>query len=205
MDKKTHQTARRDIIMQAAINCFINKGFHATSMRDIALAASVSLGNLYNYFPSKQALIAEVANQEQAELAPLLYALEHTADPSMEQILQFLAAYWELCHQREWAILSIECLAEIARSPALLPAFENNRKQLLQTLADAIERATAQGIFTPAAPAWLIGQALLDITESDALRQALVTQAVASGHQSAPPAEARNVLHPGLLRGLLGI
>lgn len=204
MHQKTHQTDRRAVIMQAAINCFVEKGFHATSTRDIASAASVSLGNLYNYFPSKQALIAEVANQEQAELAPLLRALEQASVPSTEQVQQFLATYWALCRQPEWAILSAECLAEIARSPALMPAFENNRGQLLDTLAAAIERGAKQGMFKPSAPTRLVAQALLDIVESDALRRALEAQAKSAGAPIGSPVQAVEVLHPGLLRGLLG-
>lgn len=204
MSQNRHQTDRRTVIMQAAIDCFIDKGFHATSMRDIALAASVSLGNLYNYFPGKQALIAEVANQEQAELAPLLRTLERTANPSTEQVKQFLAAYWALCRQREWAILGVECLAEIARSPALMPAFENNRRQLLDTLTNAIERAMKRGVFKPTAPARLVAQAMLDIVENDALRQALMAQAETAGYQDNPSVQAMDALHPGLLHGLLG-
>ena len=54
MNTKKHLENRRETIVNAAIGCFIDKGFHTTSMRDIAQAASVSLGNLYNYFPGKE-------------------------------------------------------------------------------------------------------------------------------------------------------
>jgi AcrR family transcriptional regulator len=204
MNQKDHQADRRTVIMQAAINCFIEKGFHTTSMRDIASTAAVSLGNLYNYFPSKQALIAEVANQEQVELAPLLCSLEQASAPAMEQIQQFLAAYWTLCRQPEWAILGAECLAEIARSPALMPKFENNRRQLLDALAGAIERAAQQGIFKPSAPIRLVAQALLDIVESDAFRRGLEAQANSAKGKIDSSVEAMDIFHPGLLRGLLG-
>ncbi|HDO1150981.1 TPA: helix-turn-helix transcriptional regulator, partial [Aeromonas salmonicida] len=40
---------RRELIIQAALGCFIERGFHQTGMRDIAAAAGVSLGNLYNH------------------------------------------------------------------------------------------------------------------------------------------------------------
>ncbi|QEI09473.1 TetR/AcrR family transcriptional regulator [Pigmentiphaga aceris] len=200
---------RRALIIQAAIVCFIDKGFHATSMRDIALAASVSLGNLYNYFPSKQALIAEVANQEQAELAPLLHSLERVFAPSMSDVQLFLTAYWRLCRQHDWAVLSAECLAEIARNPELVPAFAHNRQQLVDTLVNAVERGTQQGNFKPAAPAQLVSQALLDIVESDALRQTLMTPASTAASTVVTTAAIANdqtmeIIHPGLLRGMLG-
>lgn len=51
----------RDKIVEAALHSFTHKGFHQTSMRDIALAAGVSVGNLYNHFAGKEALIDEIA------------------------------------------------------------------------------------------------------------------------------------------------
>ncbi len=56
--------------IEAAIVFFINKGFHATSMRDIANQANVSLGNPYTDFSGKQQLIAEVAELGRLEYSP---------------------------------------------------------------------------------------------------------------------------------------
>ena len=47
---------RKETIEDAARELFIRQGFHATSMRDIAKGAEVSLGNLYNYYPTKEAI-----------------------------------------------------------------------------------------------------------------------------------------------------
>lgn len=54
---------RKEIIESAARELFIKQGFHATSMRDIAKGASVSLGNLYNYYPTKDAIFESIINQ----------------------------------------------------------------------------------------------------------------------------------------------
>lgn len=195
MKKSAELLERREAIVQAAIVCFIDKGFHGSSMRDIAQQASVSLGNLYNHFASKEALIAEVASQEQAELQPLLDGLGQAQRPSAALVREFLSAYHALCRQHEWAVLSAECLAEIARTPALAPAFEANRQRLLQALTDCLERGVAQEGLRPAAPAALVAQWMLDAVESDALRCALCPGQAEAGVQ---------VLHPALLACLLG-
>ena len=52
--------ARRQEILDAARRAFIARGFHATSMQQIAAESGVSAGNIYRYFPSKEALIASV-------------------------------------------------------------------------------------------------------------------------------------------------
>lgn len=45
---------RRTEILNAAIHLFAQKGFHATTTRDIADAADLSEGTIYNYFGSKE-------------------------------------------------------------------------------------------------------------------------------------------------------
>ncbi len=51
---------RKDIIEDAARELFIKQGFHATAMRDISKRAGVSLGNLYNYYPTKEAIFESI-------------------------------------------------------------------------------------------------------------------------------------------------
>src|SRR5262245_17106399 len=52
------QSDRRAEILAAAQRCFVRSGFHGASMQDICAEAGMSPGNLYRYFPSKEALIA---------------------------------------------------------------------------------------------------------------------------------------------------
>ncbi len=56
-------TRRRDIL-RAALQCFAAKGFYATTMADIARAAKMSAGNLYNYFAGKVDIVEELARNE---------------------------------------------------------------------------------------------------------------------------------------------
>src|SRR6187401_3335842 len=60
---------RRSDILAAAQRCFVRSGFHGASMQDICAQAGMSPGNLYRYFPSKEALIAGIAERERAEVA----------------------------------------------------------------------------------------------------------------------------------------
>jgi len=56
--------ARRAQLLEAALHCLMVKGFHQSSMRDIAAQAGLSLANLYNHFENKSALVAEIAQME---------------------------------------------------------------------------------------------------------------------------------------------
>jgi AcrR family transcriptional regulator len=52
------------VILKAAYSLFIEQGFHATSMRQIAQRAGVALGGIYNHFESKDQIFDRVLLEE---------------------------------------------------------------------------------------------------------------------------------------------
>ncbi len=52
------QAARRQRVLQAALQLGAEGGYDAVQMRDVAALAEVALGTIYRYFPSKDALLA---------------------------------------------------------------------------------------------------------------------------------------------------
>ncbi|MGG6317519.1 TetR/AcrR family transcriptional regulator [Stenotrophomonas geniculata] len=193
MNRADRNEQRIAQILQAALQCFLAKGFHQTSMRDIAQAAGVSLGNLYNHFPGKEAIILAVAVAESEELAPLLQRLV-ASEGERAQVLVFLQDFHALCRQPEWATLAVEVLAESTRNPSVAKAFAANRRQLQATLAEALQLVAQRERRRPVLAPALQAQVLLDAIESDALRRGL---GEAEGTDDAS-------LDPGLLALLLG-
>jgi AcrR family transcriptional regulator len=61
--------ARRRAIEDAALRLFKRRGFNGVGLRDLAKEAGVSLGNVYNYFPSKEPIFAAVVDRLYAEFA----------------------------------------------------------------------------------------------------------------------------------------
>lgn len=193
MNRTDRNEQRASQILQAALQCFLSKGFHQTSMRDIAQAAGVSLGNLYNHFPGKEALILATAEAEQDELQPLLQRLAG-CNGERAQVQGFLRDFHTLCRQPEWALLSVEVLAESARNPAVAAAFAGNRAQLQRGLAEALQEVARRERRRPVLAPALQAQVLLDAIESAALRQGLGEASDAD----------TDVLDPSLLAVLLG-
>lgn len=58
VSKKSELT--RDRILDAAYQLFIQKGFNATSMREIVVQAGITMGGIYNHFSSKEEIWIEV-------------------------------------------------------------------------------------------------------------------------------------------------
>ncbi|MGH9521528.1 MAG: TetR/AcrR family transcriptional regulator [Terriglobales bacterium] len=61
-------------IERAALRLFIQRGFHGTSVRDIAREAGVSLGNVYNYYRGKENLFQSLVRRYEKKMAALMRA-----------------------------------------------------------------------------------------------------------------------------------
>ncbi|HNC94637.1 MAG TPA: TetR/AcrR family transcriptional regulator [Myxococcota bacterium] len=57
MESATRTEDTRALLLRSALLCFAEHGFEGTSIRKIATRAGLSLGLLYHYFPSKEALL----------------------------------------------------------------------------------------------------------------------------------------------------
>src|SRR5215467_7095021 len=56
-------TARRDQILDAATKVFAEKGFHPTTIKDIAREAGIADGTIYIYFENKTALMLGILDR----------------------------------------------------------------------------------------------------------------------------------------------
>lgn len=81
------QTARGEVtrakLLEVAHGLFIRNGFHGTSMRQIADAAGVAVGGIYNHFGDKEAIFAAVLDAYHP-YHTLLPALEATEGDTVE-------------------------------------------------------------------------------------------------------------------------
>jgi AcrR family transcriptional regulator len=80
-DRSRHTVA---VILEAAREIFDRLGYVRATTNLIAERAGVSIGSLYQYFPNKAALLAELAHEHHAEVhAVVAPALERLADRSV--------------------------------------------------------------------------------------------------------------------------
>ena len=118
-------TRRRRDILAAAERAFVRHGFHASTMQDVAAEAGMSPGNLYRYFPSKDAIVAGLCECDQEELAGDFVSLEATGDVVGGIALMLRKRLIE--GPRERLQLIIEIWAESARNSAWSSATFSSR------------------------------------------------------------------------------
>ncbi len=61
--QELHIAARRNQILEAAASVFAAKGFHPTTIKDIAKEAGIADGTIYNYFENKTALLLGILDR----------------------------------------------------------------------------------------------------------------------------------------------
>jgi AcrR family transcriptional regulator len=136
------QTDRRAEILDAAQRCFARMGFHPTSMQRICAEAGMSPGNLYRYFPSKESIIAGIAERDRAEVAEKLGQVDLSID--FVSLMGELARHYFAERTDDQVGMCIEITAESRRNPEIAKihqAFDTDvRTRLVTMLRDAAER-----------------------------------------------------------------
>ena len=137
----------RQVIEDAAIELFMEQGYHATSMRQIAKRANLALGGIYNHFKSKDEIF-EALVVDKHPYKKVLHLIQEAEGATMEEFLGNAArvVITELTSQPYYIkVMLIEItefngehgaalIKEIA--PNILPVFEKivkTRKELRVT------------------------------------------------------------------------
>jgi TetR/AcrR family transcriptional repressor of uid operon len=137
---------RRTRILDAAERCFVRAGFHRTTMQDVAAEAGMSPGNLYRYFPSKDAIVAGLSERDRARVAQDFDSFD-TAD-FMSSFVRLGRKHFE-DEPRERAILCLEIWAEASRNPAFTKLCADFEQEVVGRLAEVLGQARAIGAIAP--------------------------------------------------------
>jgi AcrR family transcriptional regulator len=85
---------RKEQLLDVAMHVFAERGFHLTSMNEVADAAGVTKPVLYQHFPSKRALYLELLRSVGARLLEEIEGAARGADNPREQVENGLRAYF---------------------------------------------------------------------------------------------------------------
>ncbi len=112
MPKLTERTVEQNQkhIEEAALRVFTRQGFHGTSVREIANEAGVSLGNIYNYYKTKEDIFVSLVrrfDQRMARVvatrvAPLIGSLDPESLRALAQVVREIVRdhpdFWRLMY-----------------------------------------------------------------------------------------------------------
>lgn len=139
-------------IIAAAVNNFQARGYHGTSIRDIARDAGMTPASIYHHFPSKQHILQHIMEAVMKEvIAQTNAALIRAGNTPTEQ-LEALVRAWALFHtqRRAEALIGaseIRSLDDVGHR--IVVALRDQQEQMFREI---IERGVAEGAFTTPYP-----------------------------------------------------
>lgn len=160
---------RREEILDVARECFAEKGFNATTMVEVARRTGMSVGNLYNYFHGKAAIVECLAEREVKKLADQVARLKH-AKPTRQERLQHLRAIALTSMDMKRARVTLEIFAEAVHNEQL--------RQIIRRFDDKIRDLLAQMYrsYGEADDKWLEVRITVDMAVMDGLAIRAVAQ-----------------------------
>jgi TetR/AcrR family transcriptional regulator len=87
---KRMRDAKRELILNEALNQFSLKGYNATRIQDIAEAAKIAQGLLYYYYPSKEAIYVDLVDDSIERINDTARFVRDMNKPSGQKILSAL-------------------------------------------------------------------------------------------------------------------
>ncbi|UMR32081.1 TetR/AcrR family transcriptional regulator [Massilia sp. MB5] len=126
---------KRAAIVQAAIAEFRQHGFDATSMDKIAATAGVSKRTVYNHFPAKEELFAEILQELWNCSAPLDALAYRPGVPLRAQLLELMRQKMLLLQDEYFLDVARVAIAEAIHRP-------QRAREMVERLADKEEGVT---------------------------------------------------------------
>lgn len=142
--RQRRKQARPAELTAAALALFVEKGFAATRLDDIAALAGVSKGTLYLYFDSKVALFKAVVLEG---IVPVLDAadsmIDHFDGSSAELMRQLLATWWRLIGNTSLGGLPKLVISEARNFPEVAAFYQN---AVIARARNLLKRVLQRGI-----------------------------------------------------------
>ena len=137
---------KHQAILDAALQLFVERGFHGTAVPEVAKRARVAAGTIYHYFPSKEALVNALFRTWKEALARRVYMAFPPDAPPREQfdVMWRQMAAFALAHPQAVAFMELH-----HHRPYLDAESRALETQLKEFAKGVCQRGQAMGVFKP--------------------------------------------------------
>jgi TetR/AcrR family transcriptional regulator len=142
--RERRKEARPGELLQAALTLFVEKGFAATKVEDVARMAGVSKGTLFLYFSSKEELFkAVVRDKIVGQLSQFHAAIDAFEGPTDRLMRTFLHAWWQQADASQSSGIAKLMLSEGQQFPELAAFY---REEVIDPARELIARVHGRGV-----------------------------------------------------------
>lgn len=147
-DTHTRRLRRKDArpgeLLAAALDLFVDKGFAATRVEEVATLAGVSKGTLFLYFSSKEELFKAVVREHiSGRFAQWSEEIEHFEGNSQEMLRYCLNCWWERIGATKASGIPKLMMSEARNFPELAAFYQ---QEVIQPGSALIARVLQHGV-----------------------------------------------------------
>ena len=158
----TDPQRRRTVILTSAARLFAEKGFAATTVREIADSVGVLSGSLYHHFPSKEAIVGEVVDGYLRDLLTGYREVLARDLPPREAVHALVVASAEAIIRHPHATDIYRRERRRVHEQADAQKLVDAAAEVKQTWLTVLEQGRAGGIFRSDVPTWIAYRLIRD-------------------------------------------
>lgn len=129
---------RRAQLLAAATDVFVNNGYHATVMDDIAEHAGVSKPVLYQHFPGKLELYLALLERHTGELVRRVQAAIEETHDNRERVRNAVGAYFDFVDGDDGEAFRLVFESDLRNQPPVRAVVEQMYTACVQAIAQAV-------------------------------------------------------------------
>ncbi len=140
--RRLSASQRREALLDAAIEVFASRGYHGSSIDEIAQAAGISKGLIYEHFAGKKALHAALVEREIADLFARLQANARSGRTGADRLRGGVEAFLGFVEERRdaWRMLFRD-----AADPEMVEMLDRVEEQAAGVLVALMEEDAPAG------------------------------------------------------------
>ncbi len=142
---------KRDEIRETAARLFRDKGYSATSMRDLAEAVELKASSLYNHFHSKDDILRQICFDNARRFLNGLIEVERMQAPADEKLRALIRLHIRIATEDATSVIAFNDEWRHLEEPHL-SEFTAIRRNYEQRFRAVIEEGIRYGVFKPLDP-----------------------------------------------------
>jgi len=145
MAKRNH---KKELIIDAAIQVFAEKGFYLAKVADVARKAGVADGTIYLYFKNKDDILISLFETKMEEILNRFRSIVESGESAVIKIRQFIHLHFRLIEEDQK--LAEVFQVELRQSAKFLKDYHNQKFiDFLSMIGDILYEGQKNGVFRP--------------------------------------------------------
>jgi len=149
-DKARDREEKREAVLRAAVRMFNARGYHATSLDDVAASLGVSKPTIYHYLGNKEQVLVECVNRGLEMLRDAADTACARAGKGMDRLHYFLLRYAQI-NMDDFGRCVIRTSEEVLSMDSAI-RFRARKREIDMVVRRLIEEGVADGSIAPVDP-----------------------------------------------------